>query len=475
MAHRRKTPHLWEELRRRRDEFGDVLDVLDDLRGKLDFLRPYDLLERILIRHKGRQKLIGRLGEEAEDGIDALLNQALAYEQTDIPSLTGFLHWMETDDIEIKRTVDSAGSRIRVMTIHGAKGLEAPIVILPDTHKKPSQSNKETFVLADGHAHWRGTDKSRAAFQRAAVQRKKDADEQEQDRLLYVALTRAERWLIVAGAGAPDSSEECWHDRVSATLETCGAVTEHFPFADDGPDRGLRLDHLDWPPPQKSKTRPSALPQDTLPGVFETIAPDVPVAVTVRSASDLGGAKALPGADGDLTDVAKERGTLIHVLLETLPALPPAQREAAACALVGHHDLADDMIAEALSVLGVADLQRFFDPTTLAEVPVTAAVDALPNTRLHGVIDRLIVTDQTITAIDFKTNRTVPLSEAETPEGLMRQMGAYHAMLGKIYPGRRIETGILWTRTATYMPLSEKRVTQALVRARDLDAPSEAT
>lgn len=475
LAHRRKSPYLWEELRHRKDEFPAVLEVLDDLRDQVDFLRPYDLLERVLIRHKGRQKLIGRLGEEAEDGIDALLNQALAYEQTDIPSLTGFLHWMETDDIEIKRTVDSAGARIRIMTIHGAKGLEAPIVILPDTHKKASHSSKETFVKFDGTAHWRGSDKTRAAYQRTALELARQAEEQEQNRLLYVALTRAERWLVVAAAGAADKAEESWHDRVKATLQSVGGVGCDFGFKDDGPNEGLRLDHADWPTPIADAPVDTPESEPSLPAFFERRAPEPPNMPDVLSPSDLGGAKALPGAEGDLTEVAKERGTLIHLLLETLPALAINDRAAAARALVGAHPLAEDMISEAITVLGSPDLEVFFTESALTEVAITATVDALPRARLHGVIDRLLVTDDAVIAVDFKTNRTVPASEEQTPEGLLRQMGAYHAMLAKIYPGKQVETGILWTRTATYMPLSENRVTQALVRARHLDGPSEAT
>ena len=111
--------------------------MLQDLRERADFLRPYELLERILTRHDGRKKFIARLGPEAEDGINALLGQALSYEQSEIPSLTGFILWSQSDALEIKRQVENDGAQIRVMTVHGAKGLEAPIVILPDTAKRP--------------------------------------------------------------------------------------------------------------------------------------------------------------------------------------------------------------------------------------------------------------------------------------------------------------------------------------------------
>ena len=475
LCHRRTSPHLWEELRRRRDDYQPVLEVLDDLRGQLDFLRPYELLERILIRHKGRQKLIGRLGEEAEDGIDALLAQALTYEQTDIPSLTGFLHWMETDDIEIKRTVDSAGKRIRVMTIHGAKGLEAPIVILPDTHKKPSQANKETFVMADGNAIWRGSDATRAAYQQAAVDRAKQAEEDEADRLLYVALTRAERWLIVAAAGAPDKQASSWHDRVTATVEASGGLPMHFDFDDGASETGLRMEHLTWPAPVCVDPVQAVDTTPVLPQHFKAPAPVIPAKPKVLSPSDLGGAKALPGADGDISDIAKERGTLIHLLLEVLPSVSSAERYETGSRMLDAHPLADSLIEEAMAVLDTQHLAHIFEKDTLAEVPITATFEGFGNKPMHGIIDRLIVTDDKVTAVDFKTNRTVPETDTQCPEGLLRQMGAYRAMLAQIYPTKSIETGILWTRTATYMPLSETLTTQALVRGHHLDAVTTGT
>ena len=175
--------------------------MLHDLRNKADFLRPYDLIERALTRHDGRRRLLARLGPEAEDGIDEFLSQALAFERSEVPSLTGFLIWLETDDIEVKRQMDSEGHRIRVMTVHGAKGLEAPMVILPDTGDRSPQDRDEIYVLADGMPVWKTpTDESPAEIA-ATRGLRKDRAEEESLRLLYVALTRARAWLIVCGAG----------------------------------------------------------------------------------------------------------------------------------------------------------------------------------------------------------------------------------------------------------------------------------
>ncbi|MDU8910858.1 double-strand break repair helicase AddA [Aestuariicoccus sp. MJ-SS9] len=467
LAHRRPEKRfLWEELRLRRDEFPAVLAVLDDLRDQTDFLRPYDLIERILTRHRGRRLLLGRLGDEAEDGINALLAQALAYEQTEVPSLTGFLHWMQTDDLQIKRAPDAAGHRVRVMTVHGAKGLEAPIVILPDCAKRNDTVRGDLLTDRDG-VLWRQRTEDQPARQRQAIADARTKRQQEDDRLLYVAMTRAEKWLIVAAAGNLDTRNgEDWYSRVADGVLTSGGQPHPFDFADLGRGEGLRLSS-GWPAQVDAAAPPFSPDAVTLPAQFlEPVTPPVE-APPVLTPSDLGGAKALPGPDNEDTPEAMRRGTLIHHLLEHLPRLPFGDRVARAPAILAaaEPDATDApaLIAEALAVLDAAPCARFFQPGTLAEVPLSAAIGA-DGQRVYGIVDRLIVTPDKITAVDFKTNRTIPETAAQVPEGFLRQMGAYALALSQIYPGREIETGILWTRSASYMPLPQDLVTAALGR-----------
>ncbi|MGA9412025.1 MAG: double-strand break repair helicase AddA, partial [Roseobacter sp.] len=193
LAHRRSQDHLWQALRDRDEEFPHTMAIINDLRRNVDFLRPYDLIERILTRHKARRHLLARLGTEAEDGINALLSQALAYERNAVPSLTGFLSWMETDDLEIKRQIDSNSNQIRVMTVHGAKGLEAPIVILPDCGKRPNVVKDDIVKIGQTPAWKTALDEAPRAMA-DALDPIKTSQAQERLRLLYVALTRAEKW-----------------------------------------------------------------------------------------------------------------------------------------------------------------------------------------------------------------------------------------------------------------------------------------
>ena len=201
LAGRRTHTYLWQELRTRSGEFPDSFALLEDLRNNADFMRPYDLIERILTRHNGRQLLLARLGREAEDGIDALLAQTLTYEHTEVPSLTGFLTWLATDEVEIKRQLDTAGDLIRVMTVHGAKGLESPIVILPDTGKRTVPSREQIIPMDQAGAAWRVPSAQQPERMKVALTQLKAVQKEEQERLFYVAATRAENWLIVAAAG----------------------------------------------------------------------------------------------------------------------------------------------------------------------------------------------------------------------------------------------------------------------------------
>ena len=238
LAHGRGKATLWRALQARRDSAPETLDMLDDLRGQADFLRPYELLERVLIRHGGRRRLLARMGAEAEDGIDAMLAQAMAYERLEVPSLTGFTGWLQADDVQIKRDPGSAGDRIRVMSVHGAKGLEAPVVILPDTAAR--QRNHQAPKLlrdGDGPVLWAGSKSDSPPQMQPLFVEHEAREDEERNRLLYVAMTRAESWLITCAAGKVESGGMTgWHPFIESAARDCGAAPLQTPV---GP--GLRL------------------------------------------------------------------------------------------------------------------------------------------------------------------------------------------------------------------------------------------
>ena len=446
--------YLWEVLRHC-GTHPETLAMLTDLRDRSDFLRPFDLLERVLTRHDGRRRLVARLGAEAEDGIDELLSQALSYERTEVPSLTGFLIWLDSDEIVVKRQTDSEGSRIRVMTVHGAKGLESEIVILPDCADRSPRDRDEIFVTPQGQPIWKASAPVSPPLVAQIRAERQAAAEAERLRLLYVALTRARCWLIVAGAGEA-KKPEAWHQMVSAAM--VGAVP--------GPGGRLRLETGDWPlpllPVAATLSEASALPA----GIEATV-PRPPVAPQPLQPSGLGGAKVLPGEDmGEVADgFAIARGSALHRMLELFPTLPEPDWPPLAAALAasfGDALLAADLLAEVRRVLRAPDLAQLFGPDALAEV---AFAVPFRDTVLTGAIDRLLITEGRVLVVDFKSNRLIPDDPSQVPEGLLRQMGAYDHAARLIFPLLRVETAILWTRNAQLMVIPPDMVRAALERS----------
>ncbi|MEM6311694.1 MAG: double-strand break repair helicase AddA, partial [Pseudomonadota bacterium] len=464
LAQGRSEKHLWAALRKQEDSHPKTHGVLKDLRNQVDFLRPYDLLERILTRHQGRERLIARLGPEAEDGIDALLSQALNYERSNIPSLTGFLVWANADDLEIKRQADGAGNLIRVMTVHGAKGLEAPIVILPDCGLRKLDIRDEILPSADG-AMWRVSTAERPEAMRAVIDDMKAAVQRERLRLLYVAMTRAETWLIVGAAGDLAKDGTSWHSLVEEGMQRIGAIPAIYPGG-----AGLRYEFGNWALAQ-ADTQASNIEQSALlEPIFSQQLAEAPKRYEPLKPSDLGGAKAL-GSDAGLDEeTAKLRGTYLHHLLEAL--IGTAQSDwSEIISRITVPDLLDmDLVtsvqADVQRVLGTPDLAWVFTQEGQSEVPVAGSISGKP---IYGLIDRLVPQGDTLHIIDFKSNATVPDNAEACPEGILRQMGAYAAMAAAICSDKEISCGILWTSAARYMSLPHNMVMEALGRSPNLD------
>lgn len=439
LAHGRKG-RLWERVK------PDAM--LSDILKNTDFERPFELLERILIRHKGRENLLARLGPEAEEGVDELLRQALEYERSEAPSLTGFLNWVSTDDLEVKRQFNAEDNLLRIMTVHGAKGLEAPIVILPQTVKKTNTQGKAVLPLGDGLATCGMGVAGLPEAIAQAWQAQQTLQTEEKMRLLYVALTRAESWLIMAGSGERKRVPENWYDPVAEALAALGAKTEAS---------GRLVLENNWEL-EAGQIAPPETRAISLPDWLDKPAPAPSKPPRAKSPSDLGGAHTVAGAVADKDALA--RGAQIHTLLEHLGAVPESAREARAHALLAAPF--PGVISEALATLQAPALAAVFAPDTLREVPLSATLPGIGP--ISGRIDALLIGD-TILAVDFKSNPQVPEASEDIPEAFLRQMAAYGAGLALVYPDRKIKTAILWTATQSLMEVPAQLCDAALNRA----------
>ena len=464
--------YLVEALRKSGHE--RIKAIIQDLQAHADFLRPYDLISRLLVRHAGRARLVGRLGAEAEDGIDELLSQALTYETTEAPSLTGFLVWLADDTAEVRRQPGSAGDGdglIRVMTVHGAKGLESPVVILPDCAARKGPGRTGATILPDDGppAHWRAPKAQQTPLLAEWVERDRQRQDEERRRLLYVAITRAESWLIVAAAGDTGEGLDSWHAMVAAGCTRDHGLTETRLDCGWSEAPVRRLSFGDWPAVAPTAEATPPRPAEKLPDWLTTPAPRQPHAPGPIAATALGGDKVLAAADhatqapGD-RDAALLAGTRLHLLLEHLPDLPPQDWPARAADLLAGAEGGLPTAAEIAALLDelaeitqAESLAPLLSPppgaTVLREAPLSAP---LPGGRLlSGTIDRLVITSDRITIVDYKSNAAVPDTPEATPEGYLRQMAAYRHAARAIWPGRAVECVILWTRARRAMTLPD--------------------
>jgi len=466
-GYRPKGARLWRHLLDQRGAapVSAALALLLELLGKADYDPPQVLLHWILTGPwQGRRKLAARLGSEVGDPVDELINAAGAFAASEVPSLHTFLQWFDAGDGELKREAGKGADEVRVMTVHGAKGLQAPIVILADAADNPSgPGNRRTLTLPDPAAAANEPERHLplpplASADMAGVIAKADAaakiaEMQEHWRLLYVAMTRAEEALFIAGALTPREKEaapDSWYARLR-TL-----------FAADEPERdtiwGKRWVHGAAPairPPERETTTNELglLPPWLERPVAAEPRPPRPLAPSSLG-QDLTADPPITGA-GDST--AARRGILMHKLLERLPDVAPADRRTAALtwlARAGGSEFValvrEEMVASALAVLAHNDWADLFAPGSLAEVPIAATVGGQV---VAGTIDRLLISDAVIRVVDFKSARQVPASLDAVPVAILRQMAAYAAALEVTYPGRRIEAAVLYTQAPALIVL----------------------
>jgi ATP-dependent helicase/nuclease subunit A len=472
LAHGRKSS-LRAALRTQIPDIGNKIDALDaDSKQQ----SPFGFYARLL-GSGGRQKFLSRLGVEANDALDEFLNLALAYETRETPSLQGFVHWLRTASTEVKRDMEIARDEVRVMTVHGAKGLEAPVVILADTTTEPAgpQMHHPKLFSLPAQAAVPGTP-DRIAWmpkkedETAVVEKARATmiheSENEYRRLLYVAMTRAADRLIVCGSVGKNKKMPpgCWYDLIEQGLQATDQLTEE---PGDLEEMTVRRYRKSAPETGALPAAPAAKPS----GLPDWLNQPAPAEAAPKR-------WLRPSGTGDedrrtFTERANERrsamarGTHVHRLLQSLPDVPVAVRaETTRSYLARQSTLSDKDRAEIarLVLRLLADLQfdRLFLPGSRAEVSIVGHHKGDP---VSGQVDRLLVTPDEVKIVDYKTNRPAPKSLAEARSkhpDYVRQLALYRAVLAKLYPGRRVRAALLWTDTTNLMEVPGEDLDAAL-------------
>ncbi|WP_036554855.1 double-strand break repair helicase AddA [Nisaea denitrificans] len=467
LAHGRKEHRLWRELRRRAPEnssFARADRLLSSYLARTDTTPPYELFAGILAEGEpsGRRRILERLGIEAADPLDEFLAQALEYERGHVASLQGFLHWLEASESDIKRDMEGGeGGRVRVMTVHGSKGLQAPIVFMPDTLQLPRGTAKilwgerEDGVPVPLCAPAKPEDAPASTAAKEGAERKRN---EEYRRLLYVAMTRAEDRLYVGGwATKQRAPEGNWYELIRNALSEMATPVEDPVVSGSA---GSDLPVLRYETPQErtveAKATEAAKVSEKPPLPLWALAQPAPEPVPPRPLMPSRPSEQEPATRSPLSAADEgrfKRGQLLHRLLQVLPDLPAERRKEAGLAFLQRpvHGLAPGLAAryvnEIMTVLEHPDWAGLFAPGSRAEVPIVGQVGTGGSevTVVSGQIDRLLVEAGRVTVVDFKTNRPPPERLEDVPAAYLKQMAAYRALLARMFEGREVRCLLLWT------------------------------
>lgn len=479
IAHGRDKISLWASLRAaKKDQYVQISERLTRI---IEFSReyaPFEFYRRVLDMLDGNgqshlKSIYKRLSLEAQDALEAFLNKALAHQRQNAPSLQHFLEAMMGDKQDIKREMDTAQGEVRVMTVHGAKGLEAPVVILPDTTQLPSSRNSEQLLPCDQGLVYLPNKPGVPAELQPAWDAETARQKQEFMRLLYVAMTRAESRLLVCGFSFKKTNgreKGCWYEEISEAFEKLDYRTKAHPNPEWGEVKIFGID----PSPVKDEDRQAGAVEFEIPSwAYQSVKPETATTRRVTPSHLLASGKyASIAVRSPLSQSVDRfrRGNLTHKLLEILPELPTEKRRKAAQDFLDQHlDVSEKMrssiVSEVMTVLEHTDYAHFFGPGSRAEVDLAGQGAGLPeHLRLNAQIDRLAVTDDTVYIIDYKSNRPPPVHVDDVPDIYWGQMAAYREMIRLTHPTHKIVCALLWTDGPDLMILPDDGLDRALTQ-----------
>ncbi|GHF16706.1 double-strand break repair helicase AddA [Kordiimonas sediminis] len=466
---------LWHALNQKAEADAGCQTALNWLRRHLnlvDQVTPFEFYSHLLTAEQGRASLVKRLGDDIHDPVDEFLAEALRYESAGTPSMQGFLHFVSSSTAVVKRDMEAQADSVRIMTVHSSKGLQAPIVFLAGTTSVP-RAAKEGRILTFRDENgtpiplWTSGVGSELPFVDSLKTQMKNDLMAEYQRLLYVALTRAEDHLYVAGwQGSKTPPEGCWAELIEAGFERLGA--EHITLADGRTVMRYVVDHkAEKKEPKPEDFAPPTEPALMVPAWASAVMPaepSPPKPLTPSRPDDEEPAVISPLQRK--LDVRFTRGILIHSLLEWLPEVAEDARDHAARAYADRHgkDLSDadreGAITEAFAIMNDAVFGPIFGEGSQAEVPITGVIGSRV---ISGQIDRLCVQPDEVLIVDYKTNRPPPSDPSLVSPAYVKQMALYRLALQDIYPGRKIRAALLWTHRARLMELPDSLLDAAAV------------
>lgn len=439
---------LFSNLLKHKD-YISVAEKLKVLLNMVGYARPFELFSYVLITMGGRKNFISRMGSEVEDILDEFINLTLIFEQNHTPCLQSFISWISQDEVIIQKEMEQGkDDTVKIMTVHGSKGLQAPIVILADTTRVKNKADKSEFLWDDDAVYFPPSASCYNDVCKNIKSRNLQADFDEYRRLLYVALTRAEDRLYIAGfTKDADANEQSWYKLLENNIKSNVSLPE-----DDK--------RIVYAIEQENNVEKS----EDISENFNICLDDYAEILSPALVEDSLTKPFLPSHGEDETDVVAsplldegnfyKRGTVIHKLLQYISNLDFSHRQSASQIFL-KKELPEFSDNEIQSIIReVIDLSeqypQIFKPNSMAEVPIIGEVDGKI---ISAKIDRLVIEKDRIIIVDYKTNRPAARELNEVPQLYLQQLSCYKKLMEKLYPNKKIETYILWTNTCNMMKI----------------------
>jgi len=469
LSYNRKKLSLWDKLRQ--SSHKEIYAWLNSLIQSTNHLSPYAFFASLLQiscptdSESGLRAIKKRLGNEALDPIDEFLNTALIFEQNNVPNLQEFLVQQQSNTAQIKRELDDAGNMVRIMTIHGAKGLQAPIVIMPDTIRSASGVKKEHVLLphqtGNDYPYFCPTSKGLPPSCEKALNQWEQKQDEEYRRLFYVAATRAESELYIGGYfGKNRPKKESWYDYAEYAFDNLENISEEKHPTFETPVLTYSNPETSAPDRQEEKNMLDKSEELSAPSWLHkpiTHEDETLRALTPSRQLSNEEEQSLSPLNAKKENNRFKRGNIIHKLLQILPSINSSNwhertkqylsRSAHALTIKEQKEI----LEETLNILNHPEFKEIFGPNARAEVPISGIVNN--NQLLSGQIDRLLITENEILIVDFKTNRPPPKDKENVPKIYLDQMSAYENALREIYPNRTIKKALIWTNIGHLMVL----------------------
>jgi len=437
---------LWKALKTIK-RFSEKKLILEELLDKSKSMGIYEFMFYLFETKGFRLKFKERFPYITDEVVNEFFTIANNYETNHNNStLLNFVYFLEDSGLEIKRDMEQSSDEIRIMTIHSSKGMESPIVILPDTNHATNTIYKidKVLNLKDDSSDYTIPllQKENSFFLDEVKDRMKFETEEEYLRLLYVAMTRAENELYICDYIKNNGSKEnCWYEIIKQAVEKSGAKRKR----DDDMDGDILYigddDIFDSNPVNCNKKNIECEPQNSY--IIEDILDNISknkekkLESKIINPSTYYAESVLKNPHEGSINI--ENGKLVHKLLEILPDSPRDEWDDIIDIYLKNKNNTQEIKRVVLKILNDEKFNFLFSKDSKAEVPIFGNLDG---DIISGRIDRLAIIDNTIYVVDYKNTNTLP---DFPPKNYIKQLELYKKLLTKIYVGKNIKCFILWT------------------------------